>query len=330
LIAGDLDHAQALLANGKKARVQVDEQDLLSEFATSPSRSLRTKKFLQRFDRFFGRIRDPRNKVPKGSERVRLQLATIRDKFLISQDGSIDWKRVIDSLAGAPLSVADEPPIDRQANPPPPVIPIEAAPRPFTRVPIWIKDQPEPTISLTDGLKKLSVCGIRLKETSGMGELKRQFKRKAPWPQLLASLGNESATNEGACLSDDIWHFDVESFEDAESYSLLAQRMSELAGDALPLENIDAGFNSDGELVLSFRLGKKTHHWNMKIDDDWLDLSILERFAKLLEIGRSGKSFTIHWDGSTQDWLIGCSMPAQLKRLRQTTGLNFRPLKGVF
>ena len=185
-------------------------------------------------------------------------------------------------------------------------------------------------ISLEEQLQGLAECGISL--ASGVDRYlltslaSREQYEKDPYRLLLIAMGGEAEANSAAehvgYLSDDIWHFDSECIEDHGAYSTLAERIAVLAHGDLPLEQIEDYVDvEEGEAWLSFTLDGRHHRWQARVEDDWVDPSILSKFAALLASRNVGKRFT-YIDLGGQDCLIGCATPEQSACLEARTGLK--------
>jgi hypothetical protein len=186
------------------------------------------------------------------------------------------------------------------------------------------------TISFEEQLRVLGNCGITLYENVApevlFVSLPREEFENTPFETLLCAMGSEAEVeneSEEVCyLSDSIWHFDAECIYDHGSYAAIARRLAALAHPDLPLEDIDDYVDVLAEEAwLSFKLDGRTEKWVATVTDDWVDSTILTRFAALLE-ARSNKRFTYINLGGTQDFLIGCATPAQRAALIKATNLD--------
>jgi hypothetical protein len=182
-------------------------------------------------------------------------------------------------------------------------------------------------ISLEKQLETLDACGIRLHSEISILNLLDSFGReeyeKEPFVLLLTVMGGELEAEPFIYISDDIWHFDTECIEDHNDYVKIAQRLADLAGTALPLEDLkDYVDIEEGEAWVSFKLDGKEYKWKAEVEDDWVDTKIISQFARLLANRGSGKRFT-YYDLGGQDCLIGCSTEEEIEKLRSLTGLNF-------
>ncbi len=91
----------------------------------------------------------------------------------------------------------------------------------------------------------------------------------------------------------------------------------------MPLRNIKDYVDVQEEITwVEFELDGQQYHWNLKVEDDWVDTDTFGMFIKLLEKRCSNKKYT-YFDLGGQDLMIGCCMPEQLEKLRKTTGLDF-------
>lgn len=182
------------------------------------------------------------------------------------------------------------------------------------------------SIPLEKQLQVLNDCGIRLLPEITVKNLLASYDREAyekePYILLLCEMGGELDVEPFTYGSDDIWHFDTECIQDHNDYVAIAQRFVELAGGALPLEDIkDYVDVEEGEAWVSFNLDSKEYKWVAAVEDDWVDTKIINQFAELLANRQGEKKFT-YYDLKGQDCLIGCSTPEQLEKLRSSTRLR--------
>lgn len=189
-------------------------------------------------------------------------------------------------------------------------------------------------VRFDEQLRVLANCGINLSANVAPDALFHSFSRedyeKDPYRLLLCVMGgeaeHESQAGETGYPSDSIWHFDTECIEGPGSYAAIARRLAVLAHPALPLEDLDDYVDIDSdEAWLSFKLDGRTEKWTAAVNDDWVDPTILSRFAALLE-SRSNKHFT-YIDLGGQDCLIGCATPTQKAVLMKATKLKIEWLR---
>jgi hypothetical protein len=68
-------------------------------------------------------------------------------------------------------------------------------------------------------------------------------------------------------------------------------------------------------------LDGQTQKWIAKVDNDWVDSTVLSRFVTLLEFRRTEKRFT-YIDLGGQDCLVGCATPDQKTALTVATKMK--------
>ena len=190
-------------------------------------------------------------------------------------------------------------------------------------------------ISFEQQLLKLANCGITLAPGVVADSLLESYGRESfeadPYRLLLACMGGEAESESQAAEtghpSDNIWHFDTECIEDHGDYARIARRMRRLAQGELPIEDIADHVDVDaGEAHLTFRLRGEPYRWDAAVEDDWVDATILSRFAALLErVGKSRRFTCIDLGG--QDCLIGCATAEEQARLVKETGLKVEWLR---
>jgi hypothetical protein len=188
---------------------------------------------------------------------------------------------------------------------------------------------PSGPVPLERQLSTLASCGIRLAPSVSPQALTSSVNRESleasPY-RLLAVMGGEAETQEQVgetgYRSDNIWHFDTECVEDHDAYAAIARRLCTLAQGQLPLEEISDYVDVEaGEARLTFRLADREYRWEAKVNDDWVDPTILSRFAELLKTTGKDRRFT-YIDLGGQDCLIGCATAEERKCLARETGLE--------
>jgi len=194
----------------------------------------------------------------------------------------------------------------------------------------FFKRRQSGTVPFELQVSTLAGCGIKLAPGLAPAALLESFDRDTfeaePYRLLLTCMGgeaeNESQAGETGYPSDNIWHFDTECIEDHGAYAAIARRLKDLAQGELPLEDITDYVDVEaGEARVAFRLGGQSYRWEAKVEDDWVDPSILSRFSELLSRAGTSRRFT-YIDLGGQDCLIGCATSQERQRLARETGLK--------
>ena len=158
----------------------------------------------------------------------------------------------------------------------------------------------------------------------GLLEAERDRFEREPWVALLHALGSDEGRGApGETLVPDLWRLDTECIEDHGDYALIARGFAQIAGGALPLTAIrDHVALEAGEAWLEFRLHGRDYRWEARVDDDWLDPTILSRFVALLAEQDGARRIAVHAPEDVQDMLLIGTDEAGLACLRRTTGLE--------
>lgn len=103
IVAGEIDRAQELLKTRKSFTWHKTEHEVWKRLVELRGDVRTDAEFGGRFGEYFDKLRDPRfaPDVYMETDILRLELAAIRDKYLISEDGVIDWSRAVDSVPGS-------------------------------------------------------------------------------------------------------------------------------------------------------------------------------------------------------------------------------------
>lgn len=196
------------------------------------------------------------------------------------------------------------------------------------------RSQPKPSVAapktLEQRLELLAQCGIHLNPPFTVDDLLKMFDRseyeKLGWDMVLVGLGTteEEEPWRNHCVN--LWHFDTECIEDNGDYQRIAQRMAEMAMGSLPLEDIKDHVDIENNKAwLSFKLQGKDVRIDCKVEDDWIDPSVLSTFVELL--GQSDKSKVfIYYNLGGQDCILGCVTKSQLTQLNKL-GIKFEALR---
>lgn len=102
LLADDRARARELLATKRSFKWHAEQFALYQELAqTTAEPPIPDPALLERFNRFFNEVRDPKYdpKVFIEPGTLRFELGALRDKYFISSNGEIDWQRVIEAVS---------------------------------------------------------------------------------------------------------------------------------------------------------------------------------------------------------------------------------------
>jgi hypothetical protein len=183
----------------------------------------------------------------------------------------------------------------------------------------FTRDDGRASPSLDEQLDTLASCGVKLAEGVDrreiMGGLSPSAFEADPFRLAIVRM---------ARASHDLWHFDTECIDGPGCYMSIAESFAALAKGDLPLEAIEDDVDLEsGEAWIQFTLDGQVHRWEAAVEGDWVDPTILGRFAELLAQRTGGqRRFTYIDHGGGQDCMIGCSTPEQLEQLREKTGLE--------
>jgi hypothetical protein len=181
--------------------------------------------------------------------------------------------------------------------------------------------------SLEEQLRILAEGGIRPRPGVSVDQLTTNWGpeefEKEPFLLALVALGSVTEAPPYEPFSDNVWHLDTECIEDEGSYVFIAERMRDLAQGDLPVTGITDHLDfEEGVTWLEFELDGRKIHWDIEVEDDWIDPTVLSRFAALLAARKTGRRYT-YLDLKGQDCLIGCATSAQFEALKRSARLEF-------
>ncbi len=179
-----------------------------------------------------------------------------------------------------------------------------------------------------DVLKELDIS-FNESDTSLLKHLTGHFSREQyeedPYRLLISIAGTDllDINDNEIRLSDDILSFDTECVEEENIYTEVITRFIDITRGDLPLRNIDSKVDFEEETAyISFKYENDTTHWEVNFDDDWFDVSIFEKLAKLV-VNRE-KSFIFFNDGQNLT-ILYCTSPV-FKKLNELTNNQFKLL----
>ncbi|MGG4184051.1 hypothetical protein ABEW24_11820 [Paenibacillus jamilae] len=179
-------------------------------------------------------------------------------------------------------------------------------------------------IIFEDQLNKLSELGIfmsaELKKELLLEEFSRNEYEEDPYNLLLLTLGGEVEVNgEFINVSEEIWYLDTECIEDHGDYARIIIRLENMT--KLNLNNItDYVDIQNGTAWVSFEYMNELIRWEMKVDDDWLDMEIFKKFNELIKTEQSMKLYISILD---QGCLMGYFNKEQVIEINKLTKYKF-------
>lgn len=193
---------------------------------------------------------------------------------------------------------------------------------------LFLKNNKTPSIE--EQYINLSNCGIRLNEGISLDRINEfEFSEygSQPYILLLIALGTYLHGTDGKqWASSDMWHFDTECIYGHGDYVQIVRRLINLSKNDLKLDELQDYVDIDeGVAYLEFIHEGQRYHWDLKVEDDWVDPSIFSKYVNLLSKVRSQGKFT-YYNLRGQDCLIGYCTERDFKRLTKTTKLNFEYL----
>lgn len=145
-----------------------------------------------------------------------------------------------------------------------------------------------------------------------------------PYIFLMIALGGELELPDGqwVSISDDLWYFDTECIEDNGIYVQIINRLIQISRGLLQLTDIDDHVDIDkNEAWVSFLLNDRPYKWDLKVDDDWFDMSLIQKLNALLFENGFDKKYAVAV--IDQSCFISFFNKEQLEKINVLSGLNF-------
>ncbi|UOK42193.1 MULTISPECIES: hypothetical protein [Flavobacterium] len=154
---------------------------------------------------------------------------------------------------------------------------------------------------------------------------KSEFE-KDPWVLMYTTLGMEIEKEPWTPITDRCWHFDLEAIEDNGAYVDIMKNISRITNGELKFENIKDYVDIDNEKAwVSFEINGDKYKWDLKVDNDWADGALFDKVQDLTAKYKTSGKFTFY--GLGQDFILGYETEANLKKIKEQTGLKIEWLK---
>ncbi|MDQ0914746.1 hypothetical protein [Paenibacillus sp. V4I5] len=177
------------------------------------------------------------------------------------------------------------------------------------------------TVAFDNQLNTLYEIGIKLKPSLNRKHLFEHFSQEEmeldPYIMLLVTLGSEvEMDNKFDFISDDICHLDTECIEDHGDYQRIVQRLVQLTKGSFKITEIKDYIDIDNEEVwISFNADGELFKHDLRVEDDWLDLSILSILNSIVAKQNLEKKY--YYAVLGQDVLIGFYTEEQVIKLNK-------------
>jgi hypothetical protein len=196
---------------------------------------------------------------------------------------------------------------------------------------IFGKSNKDKQPTLAEGLAALERCGIRKRDDVSIDDVLYStggtLNDPINYAQLLCVIGSQVERDKFQPKSNDLWHFDTECIEDHGAYVRIAERLVLLSKGALTITELSDHINiEDSQAWLELEFQGKRIHWDLAVQNDWVDATVFSRFVQLFQAVPSQARFTYANLGG-QDCLFGFSTDEQRHALKNLTGVNFEWLR---
>lgn len=176
-------------------------------------------------------------------------------------------------------------------------------------------------VTLDNQLAILKNIGIKLKPSFNNECLFDHYNKEEieedPYIRLMVSLGSEMELDHYCVyISDDIWHLDTECIEDHGDYQRIVERLVELSNGSLKITDINDYIDIDNEKAwVTFKVDDEIVKHDLRVEDDWLDISIISILTSIVNRQKPGKKF--YYAVLGQDILIVCFTEEQIHKLNK-------------
>src|SRR5262245_33124437 len=186
-------------------------------------------------------------------------------------------------------------------------------------------------VPIRQQLDRLAAAGITVNEGVTEDDLTAfasvEEIERAPYRELVTSLAMEIEREPFTPKCDRLWLCDFERIEDHGSYRDVVARLERMTARALRLEHIEDSVEIEADMAwVAFRHAGRRVQWDLTVDDDWLDPSVLLRYDALLADARAG--FRLFADAADhgQCALLGAFRPDDKRAFDAIAGVRMVPV----
>lgn len=175
-------------------------------------------------------------------------------------------------------------------------------------------------MKIEDKLQKLAECGLSLRPEFSVDDLLESWDREdldgPDYDLAMVCLGMTHEEPPWTPHCDRLWHSDTECITDTGDYAAIAKRFVAMTDGSLPITDIEDHVDLDeGVAWLRFLCDGEPMQLDFEVNDDWLDASIVDHFARLLAEHDDSKVFFGYAFGG-QDLIVGCLTREEFAKLK--------------
>lgn len=143
-----------------------------------------------------------------------------------------------------------------------------------------------------------------------------------PFSLMYITLGQNIEHEPWTPLTDKCWDFDTEAIEDHGSYVEIIENLERITRGELVFKNVKDYIDIEEETAwVSFNFEEQDYKWDLKIEDDWVDIELFSKIVALTKKTKSKGRYT-YFDTGGQNALFGFETQKGLKEIKNKTGLK--------
>jgi hypothetical protein len=186
-------------------------------------------------------------------------------------------------------------------------------------------------LTVEEQLHELATCGLHISPGLSVDDLflfhSRAQMEDEPYRHLVETLGCEIEREPFTPICPGLWMCDCERIEDTGAYVRIIERLYLLSRQRLPVTDItDRVEIEENEAWVEFGLLNAKIHWSAKVEDDWMDPSVVVKFDTLLAEHTDLRIYSNHTDFG-QAALFGCFTPDEFKKFARLSKIKLIEIK---
>lgn len=182
-------------------------------------------------------------------------------------------------------------------------------------------------ITFTEQLETFKQLGFSLNpgvDTSDINKWGRKEFENEPYSLMYITLGETIERKPWTPITNKCWYIDTEAIKSHGAYVDIIKNLDRITRGALNFKNVKDYVDIEEEKAwVSFIVNGDHYKWNLEVDDDWVDVNLFYKIAKLARKYDTKGKYT-YYDTGGQSIVIGYETPESLKKIKAATGLQIK------
>lgn len=190
----------------------------------------------------------------------------------------------------------------------------------------FITDSKQKEYSFESQMEVFKNLGFKFNKGTSQKDILNMWGReeieKEPFSLLYISLGAQIEREPWTPITNQAWHFDTEAISDHGDYKNILENIKRISSGELNFQKISDSVDIEKEkAAVSFELNGDKYTWDLKVEDDWVDVALFSKIVELTIMYKTKGKLTYYNTGG-QDLVLGWASEEKFEKIKKETGLN--------